>query len=220
VVAVFALWAVLLVSCSSPAREAKVTSGGPLIGEAYTQLFQPGATGASPLLFAAALLMSDGDRRPVTILSVGTYGDDHLRLTEAVYAALAQGHGSASFRGQTGAQSVEAQGAVSQPGKWDHTRPLAGARIDPCCKRAYYVGLAYRPDVSSVVGHTSGLIVTYRVSTGRVYRVAVPVVVSFCTQAAGTPACDRESARAQREFTAGYHVSAVLQLFQAGWWHG
>ena len=204
-----------------PSRPAAIPTDGPLVGLSVTSGFQSGVHTTLPLFLGDNVEISDLDRRPVTVTAVAAWDGDHLRLTDAGFIMLPPGKNVNGFGGQGVRSTVAAQGVVVASPAWAGTRSLVGARIQPCCRLIYHVGLAFTPDLHGSLGRTRGIVLTYRTAAGRVYRTFVAAEMGFCTGPMDSRPCQVEGDAESDQFDrAVAHAITYQHLRAAGSWHG
>jgi len=207
-----------------PSRPSAIPTDGPLVARSESGGGQDQTHSTLPIFVGGTTGIANLDRHPVTVVSATTWAGDHLSIHEVAYLALARGaeHHIGGFVGQTGQLTVRSAGLARQgEPQWAGTRPLIGAHIQPCCRLSYLLGLAYTPDLRAPIGRAAGVILTYRTSTGRLYRAFVTGECGFCTGRTTDSLCQHESdLEDQQTRMAAAHDAADATLFAAGSWHG
>jgi len=206
---------------SSAPRHSAISTKGPLVGLSESGADQSATRPGLPLFLGGNVGIANRDRHPVTVVSATAWGADHLRLTEAAYVVSASTRGVGGFVGQTGQRTVIAAGMAGEAQDWAGTRPLIGARIEPCCRRSISLGLAFMPDLSAGVGRAGGVVITYRTSRGKLYRTFIAAEIGFCVQSSESSQCELESKLEDRQswsFSVGDIPSSELD--QPDSWHG
>ena len=82
-------------------------------------------------------------------------------------------------------------------------------------------GPRFAPDLSSPVGRTFGVEITYRTSTGRLYHTFVAMELGFCNGVSTSDRCQSEDKLQTDQFMSNLHKAVSPdQLYRSGWWHG
>jgi len=213
---------VLIWSLHSPSPKLRaIPTDGPLVGLSPSGGGQSSTRPGLPLFLGGNVGIANRDRYPVTVLSATAWGGDHPTLTEAAYVVSAPRRGVGGFVGQTGQRTVKEAGMAGEPQYWGGTRPLIGALIEPCCTHGISLGLAFMPDLSAGVGRAGGVVITYRTSRGKVYRIFIAAEIGFCVQSSDSRQCEQESNAEDRQ-SAVYSVgdAPYSELLQPHSWHG
>ena len=201
-----------------------IPTDGPLVARSESWGGQDRTHTTLPIFLGGTTGIANLDHHPVTVVSATTWAGDHLSIHEVAYLALPRGgeRHLGGFVGQTGQLTVRASGLM-RPGEpqWAGTRSLIGARIQPCCRQSYLLGLAYTPDLRAPIGRAAGVILTYRISTGRLYRAYVTGECGFCTGDIKDPQCLHEADLEDDQNTAASaHDAPGARMHAAGSWHG
>lgn len=133
--------------------------------------------------------------KPVRILKVESWEPEGLNLRKAQFITVAGAGrkgpkvgGFGQYKGATRLEDIGWEG-------WEHAQDLTGALIDPCCDRAYLLGLTFEVSGGRQAGRAHGILITYRTVDGRRFRTHIPVAMSFCAGDDDASACQEVRSR-------------------------
>jgi hypothetical protein len=143
-----------------------------------------------------------------------------MSLSGSAYITSRRKGGINGFGGQSGQATIAEAAKAWRPSGWGPVRPFVGATIEPCCKRQYYLLLAFMPDTTANQGRVRGVVIEYRTRDGRTYRTYANGATGFCTGEPSAEACKQEDKRESAILSQGIHDGpAPSELTERGTWH-
>lgn len=140
---------------------------------------------------------------PVRILEIESWEPAGLTLRKAQYITVAGAGRKGPKVGGAGQEKGVSRLEDAGYEGWEHAQDLTGALIDPCCDRAYLLGLTFDVTAGRQAGWAHGIVITYRTADGRRFRTHVPVAMSFCTGDRDVSTCEEAEKSDWAQYQAG-----------------